>query len=104
MAEIIRYKKRVEVVHGKGDVIFQKDITPVEKGRYIYKSAARNNILYDEERLVGVDAAYYYLQVKHEEDLEDEEDVRRAIFATALYMGMCAMATLFWALGYFKIG
>lgn len=104
MAKVIKYEKRVVVDRGKGSTFNMRDIKPVVKGNSIYKVPAKNNILYDEERLVGVDAAYYYLMVKHEEDRETEEDTRRAIFATALYMGMCAMATLFWALGYFKVG
>ena len=103
MAKVLKYKKRIDVDRGKGVVLFQRNIKPVKKGEPIYSTPAKDLIPRDEERLIGVDAAYYYIECKKEEHAEDEEDVRRAIFAAAFYMGMCAMATLFWALGYFKV-
>jgi hypothetical protein len=103
MAKILKYEKHVDVDRGKGVVLFQRDIKPVKKGEPIYSVPAKDFIPRDEERLVGVDAAYYYLECKNEEYAENEEDVRRGIFAAAFYMGMCAMATLFLALGYFKV-
>ena len=104
MAKVLNYTKTADVDRGKGSVLFLKDIKPKVGGRRIYPDPAKNVYPNDEGRLKGVDAADHYLQFKQEYYKMTEEDIRRGIFASGLFIGMCAMTTLCWYLGYFNVG
>lgn len=103
VAKLLNYKKCVEVDHSRDCVLLQKEISAGDPCRLkaIFSKPAKNPLAPNEaDRIMAVDVAYNYVLNKMEEHTDAEENVRRAIFSGAFYMGMCAMATLTWFLGY----